>query len=137
MYFDHDNGTSFYWCYRLAAAEAAAAENRCAQKTGRFGGSGEWDAVRPFGFSSMGAGRKGHHGKHGANTGGGDEPPGPSSLFFFTDDTKVRRCTRFIIEWPPFEYAVLLTIIANCIVLALEVSLRILFFKIVVFIPYH
>lgn len=30
------------------------------------------------------------------------------------------RYTRFIIEWPPFEYAVLLTIIANCVVLALE-----------------
>ncbi|KAL4709826.1 hypothetical protein ACJJTC_001280, partial [Scirpophaga incertulas] len=28
--------------------------------------------------------------------------------------------TKFIIEWPPFEYAVLLTIIANCVVLALE-----------------
>lgn len=28
--------------------------------------------------------------------------------------------SRFIIEWPPFEYAVLLTIIANCVVLALE-----------------
>lgn len=31
-----------------------------------------------------------------------------------------RRYTKFIIEWPPFEYAVLLTIIANCVVLALE-----------------
>lgn len=51
---------------------------------------------------------------------GMEDQPGPSSLFVFTDDTKVRRCTRFIIEWPPFEYAVLLTIIANCIVLALE-----------------
>ena len=30
------------------------------------------------------------------------------------------RATKFIIEWPPFEYAVLLTIIANCVVLALE-----------------
>ena len=30
------------------------------------------------------------------------------------------RCTKFIIEWPIFEYAVLLTIIANCVVLALE-----------------
>lgn len=30
------------------------------------------------------------------------------------------RYTKFIIEWPPFEYAVLLTIIANCVVLALE-----------------
>lgn len=34
--------------------------------------------------------------------------------------TRRRRITRYIIEWPPFEYAVLLTIIANCVVLALE-----------------
>lgn len=59
-------------------------------------------------------------GKKGAKGAGGEDLPGPSSLFIFTDDTKIRRCTRFIIEWPPFEYAVLLTIIANCIVLALE-----------------
>ncbi|XP_023217382.1 sodium channel protein type 3 subunit alpha-like [Centruroides sculpturatus] len=45
---------------------------------------------------------------------------GPSSLFLLSDKNIVRRCTKFIIEWPPFEYAVLLTIIANCIVLALE-----------------
>ncbi|CAG7720377.1 unnamed protein product, partial [Allacma fusca] len=105
----------------LAAAEAAAAENRSASK-GRFGGSGEWGSVvRPFGLPIMGSGRKGGSapGAHGANP-GGPQPSGPSSLFIFTDDTKIRRCTRFIIEWPPFEYAVLLTIIANCIVLALE-----------------
>lgn len=30
------------------------------------------------------------------------------------------RCTRFLIEWPPFEYAVILTIIANCVVMASE-----------------
>ncbi|XP_042894573.2 voltage-dependent calcium channel type A subunit alpha-1 [Parasteatoda tepidariorum] len=45
---------------------------------------------------------------------------GPSSLFLFSERHPIRRITRFIIEWPPFEYAVLLTIIANCIVLALE-----------------
>ena len=28
--------------------------------------------------------------------------------------------TKFLIEWPPFEYTVLLTIIANCVVLAVE-----------------
>lgn len=49
-------------------------------------------------------------------------PPvqGPSSLFIFSDENIIRRYTKFIIEWPPFEYAVLLTIIANCVVLALE-----------------
>lgn len=45
---------------------------------------------------------------------------GPTSLFIFSDDNFIRRHTRFIIEWPVFEYAVLLTIIANCVVLALE-----------------
>uniref|UniRef100_A0A182JGJ8 Voltage-dependent calcium channel type A subunit alpha-1 n=2 Tax=Anopheles atroparvus TaxID=41427 RepID=A0A182JGJ8_ANOAO len=38
----------------------------------------------------------------------------PTHLYAFA------RLTKFIIEWPPFEYAVLLTIIANCVVLALE-----------------
>ncbi|XP_045030505.1 voltage-dependent calcium channel type A subunit alpha-1 isoform X7 [Daphnia magna] len=45
---------------------------------------------------------------------------GPTSLFILTEKNIIRRYTRFIIEWPPFEYAVLLTIIANCVVLALE-----------------
>ncbi|XP_053950330.1 voltage-dependent calcium channel type A subunit alpha-1 isoform X10 [Anastrepha ludens] len=51
-----------------------------------------------------------------------DTPPGggPTSLFILTEDNPIRKYTRFIIEWPPFEYAVLLTIIANCVVLALE-----------------
>jgi hypothetical protein len=49
-------------------------------------------------------------------------PPksGPTSLFILTDENVIRKFTKFIIEWPPFEYAVLLTIIANCVVLALE-----------------
>ncbi|XP_062560182.1 voltage-dependent calcium channel type A subunit alpha-1-like isoform X9 [Armigeres subalbatus] len=50
----------------------------------------------------------------------GPPPPGPSSLFVFAEDNFIRKATKFIIEWPPFEYAVLLTIIANCVVLALE-----------------
>ncbi|CAH0559083.1 unnamed protein product [Brassicogethes aeneus] len=54
----------------------------------------------------------------GASAAGGH---GPSSLFLFSEENLIRRYTRFIIEWPyPFEYAVLLTIIANCVVLALE-----------------
>ncbi|CRL08058.1 CLUMA_CG021016, isoform A [Clunio marinus] len=49
-------------------------------------------------------------------------PPnsGPTSLFILSEENPIRRYTNFIIEWPPFEYAVLLTIIANCVVLALE-----------------
>ncbi|KAJ3619599.1 hypothetical protein MTP99_005267 [Tenebrio molitor] len=55
----------------------------------------------------------------GASAAGGQ---GPSSLFLFSEENPIRRHTRFIIEWPyPFiHYAVLLTIIANCVVLALE-----------------
>ncbi|XP_076756209.1 calcium voltage-gated channel subunit cacophony isoform X21 [Xylocopa sonorina] len=45
---------------------------------------------------------------------------GTTSLFILSEDNCIRKHTRFIIEWPPFEYAVLLTIIANCVVLALE-----------------
>ncbi|XP_037083301.1 voltage-dependent calcium channel type A subunit alpha-1-like isoform X2 [Pollicipes pollicipes] len=45
---------------------------------------------------------------------------GPSSLFLFSETNPIRRYTKFIIEWPPFETAVLMTIIANCVVLALE-----------------
>ncbi|KAG8034480.1 hypothetical protein G9C98_007556 [Cotesia typhae] len=54
----------------------------------------------------------------GGAAGGGSK--GPSSLFILSEDNCIRKHTRFIIEWPPFEYAVLLTIIANCVVLALE-----------------
>ncbi|CAN8020399.1 unnamed protein product [Ixodes persulcatus] len=77
----------------------------------------------------------------------GPEPQGkgPSSLFLLSEDNLIRRYTKFFIDWhkkncvcvcmahclifsltsivvalTPLEYAVLLTIIANCIVLALE-----------------
>ncbi|XP_039311400.1 voltage-dependent calcium channel type A subunit alpha-1 isoform X25 [Solenopsis invicta] len=52
--------------------------------------------------------------------GGGGGGKGTTSLFLLSEDNCIRKHTRFIIEWPPFEYAVLLTIIANCVVLALE-----------------
>ncbi|XP_076841650.1 voltage-dependent R-type calcium channel subunit alpha-1E isoform X2 [Brachyhypopomus gauderio] len=42
------------------------------------------------------------------------------SLFIFGEDNTVRKYAKKIIEWPPFEYMILTTIIANCIVLALE-----------------
>ncbi|XP_022652390.1 voltage-dependent calcium channel type A subunit alpha-1-like isoform X3 [Varroa destructor] len=45
---------------------------------------------------------------------------GPTALFLLSEDNPLRRCTRFLIEWPPFEFMVLVTIIANCVVLALE-----------------
>ena len=42
------------------------------------------------------------------------------ALFIFSDENIVRKYAKLIIEWGPFEYMVLLTIIANCVVLALE-----------------
>ncbi|XP_010221608.1 PREDICTED: voltage-dependent N-type calcium channel subunit alpha-1B-like, partial [Tinamus guttatus] len=42
------------------------------------------------------------------------------SLFLFGEDNVVRKYAKKITEWPPFEYMILATIIANCIVLALE-----------------
>ena len=49
-----------------------------------------------------------------------DTTKGPSSLFILSEDNFIRKHTKFIIEWPVFEYAVLITIIANCVVLAAE-----------------
>ncbi|KAG5285495.1 hypothetical protein AALO_G00004030 [Alosa alosa] len=42
------------------------------------------------------------------------------SLFIFAENNIIRKYARRFIEWPPFEYMILSTIIANCIVLALE-----------------
>ncbi|XP_035234725.1 calcium channel, voltage-dependent, N type, alpha 1B subunit, a isoform X6 [Anguilla anguilla] len=42
------------------------------------------------------------------------------SLFIFSEDNIIRKYAKRINEWPPFEYMILATIIANCIVLALE-----------------
>ena len=42
------------------------------------------------------------------------------SLFIFSENNIVRKYAKLAIEWGPFEYMVLLTIIANCVVLALE-----------------
>lgn len=42
------------------------------------------------------------------------------SLLIFSEDNLVRKYAKILIDWNPFEYMVLLTIIANCVVLALE-----------------
>eukprot|EP00063_Salmo_salar_P041148 XP_014015983.1 PREDICTED: voltage-dependent N-type calcium channel subunit alpha-1B-like isoform X14 [Salmo salar] len=42
------------------------------------------------------------------------------SVFIFSEDCIIRKYAKKITEWPPFEYLILATIIANCIVLALE-----------------
>lgn len=42
------------------------------------------------------------------------------ALFIFSEDNFVRRLARKIIEWPPFEWTILLTIMCTTVVLALE-----------------
>ncbi|XP_069497534.1 voltage-dependent R-type calcium channel subunit alpha-1E isoform X1 [Ambystoma mexicanum] len=42
------------------------------------------------------------------------------SLFILGEDNALRKYAKKLIDWPPFEYMILATIIANCIVLALE-----------------
>ena len=37
-----------------------------------------------------------------------------------SEDNPIRRQVKWIIEWPVFEYGVIVTIIANCVVLAME-----------------
>ncbi|XP_071821818.1 voltage-dependent calcium channel type A subunit alpha-1-like isoform X3 [Apostichopus japonicus] len=45
------------------------------------------------------------------------------SLFIFSEENVIRRCAKWLTEWPPFDYLILATIIANCVVLALDVHL--------------
>uniref|UniRef100_A0A914GZG4 Voltage-dependent calcium channel type A subunit alpha-1 n=1 Tax=Globodera rostochiensis TaxID=31243 RepID=A0A914GZG4_GLORO len=52
--------------------------------------------------------------------GGGVREKGPSSLFIFSEDNVIRKNARAIIEWGPFEFFILVTIILNCVVLAME-----------------
>lgn len=44
----------------------------------------------------------------------------PSSIYIFSSKNIIRRFACVIIEWPPFEWFILSTICANCVVLALE-----------------
>ncbi|XP_058802800.1 voltage-dependent calcium channel type A subunit alpha-1 isoform X3 [Phymastichus coffea] len=105
----------------LAAQEAAQRDSaytsqyRRRQRAIGLSGLGDWAGAggEVTGLGGMAPGRD----QGGSGDGGGK---GPSSLFILSEDNCIRKHTRFIIEWPPFEYAVLLTIIANCVVLALE-----------------
>lgn len=45
---------------------------------------------------------------------------GPSSLYIFSEDNTIRKYARIIIDWSPFEWFILLTIISNCVVLGME-----------------
>lgn len=88
------------FCRLTAAQEAALGQTSKSRQIGRD-------------FAYQSADRMGGPRDHGPKN-------GPTSLFILSDENILRRYTKFIIEWPPFEYAVLLTIIANCVVLALE-----------------
>ncbi|XP_020288402.1 voltage-dependent calcium channel type A subunit alpha-1 isoform X5 [Pseudomyrmex gracilis] len=111
----------------LAAAQEAAQREtgyasqyygRRSRLAGLRGGLGDWTSFggEVPGLVDMAPGRD----QGGGTGGGGGGGRGTTSLFILSEDNIIRRYTRFIIEWPPFEYAVLLTIIANCVVLALE-----------------
>ncbi|XP_033121214.1 voltage-dependent calcium channel type A subunit alpha-1-like [Anneissia japonica] len=45
------------------------------------------------------------------------------ALFILSEENLIRRCANWVINWSPFEYLILCTIIANCVVLALETHL--------------
>ncbi|XP_077274834.1 calcium voltage-gated channel subunit cacophony isoform X11 [Temnothorax americanus] len=111
----------------LAAAQEAAQRDpgyasqyygRRSRLTGLRSGLGDWTSFggEVPGLVDMAPGRD----QGGGAGGGGGGGKGTTSLFILSEDNCIRKHTRFIIEWPPFEYAVLLTIIANCVVLALE-----------------
>ena len=46
--------------------------------------------------------------------------PGPTSLFLFTPSSPVRRLTTWFVNWTVFEWTIIITIIANCVVMALD-----------------
>ena len=46
--------------------------------------------------------------------------PGPTSLFLFTPSSPVRRLTTWFVNWPVFDWTIIITIIANCVVMALD-----------------
>ncbi|XP_046472833.1 voltage-dependent calcium channel type A subunit alpha-1 isoform X8 [Neodiprion pinetum] len=105
----------------LAAAQEAAqrdpgytSQYRRRQRLAGLSGIGDWTSFggEVPGLVVMAPGRD--------QGGGGGGNKIPSSLFILSEDNCIRKHIRFIIEWPPFEYTVLLTIIANCVVLALE-----------------
>ena len=46
--------------------------------------------------------------------------PGPTSLFLFTPSSPVRRLTTWLISTPLFEGTIIVTIIVNCLSMALD-----------------
>ena len=48
-----------------------------------------------------------------------DDYVDPKSLYLFTPDNKIRRFCRFLIEWRPFEWFIMIMIILNSILLSM------------------
>ena len=48
-----------------------------------------------------------------------DDYVDPKSLYLFTLDNRVRRFCRFLIEWRPFEWFIMVMIILNSIILSI------------------
>uniref|UniRef100_A0A0N4ZYK0 Voltage-dependent calcium channel type A subunit alpha-1 n=1 Tax=Parastrongyloides trichosuri TaxID=131310 RepID=A0A0N4ZYK0_PARTI len=94
----------------LAAEEARKEQSRLDGGFGAGGYTGVGSGASPFG----GIGRKPGIGSTTV------KEKGPSSLFIFSEDNFIRKNAKAIIEWGPFEYFILLTIIGNCVVLAME-----------------
>ena len=51
-----------------------------------------------------------------------DEPDerGPTSLFLFTPTSPVRKMMTWLVNWPPFDWVIIITIMANCVVMAMD-----------------
>ncbi|OQR72761.1 voltage-dependent calcium channel type A subunit alpha-1-like, partial [Tropilaelaps mercedesae] len=101
----------------LSALSAEASGGGAGDRRGRYGARPSDSSLQspgPAGVGQLDMAKK----KKGATREPGEK--GPTALFLLSEDNPVRKCTRFLIEWPPFEFMVLVTIIANCVVLALE-----------------
>ena len=45
---------------------------------------------------------------------------GPTSLFLFTPTSPVRKMMMWLVNWPPFDWVIIITIIANCVVMSMD-----------------
>lgn len=66
---------------------------------------------------------------------------GPTSLFLFTPTSPVRKMMMWLVNWPPFDWVIIITIIANCVVMSMDDKLSnddksIMSLKLVSFIHY-
>ena len=45
---------------------------------------------------------------------------GPTSLFLFTPTSPVRKMMMWLVNWPPFDWVIIITIMANCLVMSMD-----------------